>query len=158
MLKENQRQQMPDPGPLLQGDMRLLPFPSGSFQVVTAGWALGHFTGWFGEDWQAQMRLVLEEARLVLQPGGWLIILETMTTGSTTPAPPSPGLAAYYRWLEQDLGFVSQVIQTDYLFDDLAQAYRYAQFFFGDELAKKVRKQKWVRLPEWTGIWSKRFD
>ncbi len=142
MLKENQRQQMPDPGPLLQGDMRLLPFPSGSFQIVTAGWALGHFTGWFGEDWQAQMRLVLEEAQRVLQPGGWLIILETMTTGSTTPAPPSPGLAEYYRWLEEDLGFDSQVIQTDYLFDDLAQAYRYAQFFFGDELAKKVRKRK----------------
>jgi ubiquinone/menaquinone biosynthesis C-methylase UbiE len=158
MLIENQRQQTPDPGPLLQGDMRFLPFPDNSFEIITAGWALGHFTGWFGEEWQAQISLVLAEVERVLMPGGRIIILETMTTGSTTPAPPSPGLAAYYHWLGEDLGFTSQVIQTDYLFDDLAQAVRCAQFFFGNELAKEIRKENWVRLPEWTGIWFKQIN
>lgn len=109
------------------------------------------------KEWQTQMKKVLAEAQRVLQTGGWLMIIETMTTGSHTPAPPKPGLAEYYRWLEEEFGFRSQVIQTDFLFDDLEQAIRYAQFFFGDELGKKVRKENWARLPEWTGIWSKRF-
>lgn len=158
MLHENQRQQSPDSGPLIQADMRQLPFLNQSFEVVTSGWVLAHFIRWFGEGWQDQINRVLDEVARVLQPSGYLIIIETMTTGSLTPAPPTPGLAEYYRWLEEELGFTSQVIQTDYQFDDLDQAIHYAQFFFGKELAKKVRKQNWVRLPEWTGIWSKQID
>ncbi|MBN2045617.1 MAG: class I SAM-dependent methyltransferase [Anaerolineales bacterium] len=157
MLIENQRQQRPDPRPLVQGDMRILPFSNNCFEIVTAGWALGHFTGWFGDQWQQHMEQVLNEVSRVLKPEGWLVILETMTTGSHTPAPPSEGLATYYRWLEEDLGFETHVIQTDYLFDDLSQATRYAQFFFGIDLAKKVRKHNWVRLPEWTGIWARQI-
>jgi ubiquinone/menaquinone biosynthesis C-methylase UbiE len=158
MLIENQRQQSPDPGPLVQADMRLLPFPTDSYEIITAGWALGHFTGWFGEDWKAQAQTVLDEASRVGQPGGWIIIIETMTTGSHTPEPPSEGLATYYQWLEEDQEFQPQVIQTDFQFDDLAQAIHYMRFFFGVELAKEVRKQGWVRLPEWTGIWAKQLD
>ncbi len=158
MLLENQRQQMPDPGPLLQADMRTLPFPTDSFELITAGWAIGHFTGWFGEDWIRQMTKVLMEIERVLKPGGWGIILETLTTGSHTPAPPTPALAAYYAWLESVLGFSRQVVQTDYLFDNLDQAFHYAQFFFGEELAAQISKEKWVRLPEWTGIWSKQYS
>lgn len=155
MLLENQRQQGTPPALLLQGDMRALPFPDASFKIVTAGWALGHFTGWFGEEWEHQARTVLDEMHRVTVPTGHLIILETMTTGSHTPAPPSEGLAVYYEWLENEWGFTRQVIQTDYLFPDLETAIHYTQFFFGDELAEKVRTNNWVRLPEWTGIWSK---
>ena len=157
MLLENQRQQSPDPGPLVQSDMRILPFPDQQFDIVTAGWALGHFTGWFGKNWQKQIKTVLDEASRVLQPGGWIIIIETMTTGSHTPKPPSEGLAIYYQWLEEELGFQAQVIQTDFQFDDIEQAIHYMRFFFGDELAEKVRKEGWVRLPEWTGIWAIQF-
>lgn len=155
MLRENQRQQAPDPGILVQGDMRRLPFGEKTYDIVTAGWALGHFTGWYPEDWRTQAATVLEEAHRVLPSGGAFIILETMTTGALSPAPPTPELADYYRWLEEDWGFSQQVVQTDYQFDDLAQAVRYARFFFGDDLAKEVRKRNWVRLPEWTGTWSK---
>ena len=157
MLLENQRQQMPEPGPLVEGDMRALPFHADCFQIVTAGWALGHFTGWYPRDWQTQILLVIEEAQRVLVPGGHLIILETLTTGSHTPAPPSKALADYYDWLESDLGFSRREVQTDYLFDSLELAFAYAKFFFGDALAKKVRRQNWVRLPEWTGIWSRHY-
>lgn len=155
MLLENQRQQAPDPALLIRGDMRHLPIDAHQFEIVTAGWALGHFTGWYGADWEAHAANVLEEMHRVVSPDGSLLILETMTTGSLTPAPPNPALARYYQWLEADWGFTRQVIQTDYLFDDLAQAIRLTHFFFGDDLAKKVRKQNWVRLPEWTGLWSK---
>ncbi|MGD2027833.1 MAG: class I SAM-dependent methyltransferase [Anaerolineales bacterium] len=156
MLRENQRQQAPDPGILVRGDMRYLPFHESTFEVVTAGWALGHFPGWYHETWKAEAAQVLEEAQRVLSPGGALIIIETMSTGALSPAPPTPRLAAYYGWLENVWEFSRQVIQTDYQFDDLGQAVQYARFFFGDELAKEVRTRDWVRLPEWTGIWSKK--
>ncbi len=158
MLLENRRQHMPEPGPLVEGDMRTLPFPAGCFEVVTAGWALGHFTGWYPQDWRNHISVALDDARRVLAPGGHLIIIETLTTGSHKPAPPNEVLAAYYRWLEDDLGFFRQEVQTDYLFDSLELAYAYAKFFFGDGLAKKVRRENWVRLPEWTGIWSRKVD
>lgn len=156
MLLENRRQQAPDPGILVRGDMRRLPFHESAFEVVTAGWALGHFPGWYPETWKGEAARVLEEAQRVLSPGGALVIIETMSTGALSPAPPTRRLAAYYDWLEEDWGFSRQVIQTDYQFDDLGQAVQYARFFFGDELAKEVRTRGWVRLPEWTGVWSKK--
>lgn len=157
MLLENQHQQQPDPGPLVEGDMRFLPLPRQTFEIITAGWALGHFTGWFPADWKQQAAYVLEEMQRVVVPGGVLIILETMTTGALTPAPPNASLAAYYEWLQGEWGFHQDVIQTDYLFDDLDQAIQHTAFFFGNELANQVRQENWVRLPEWTGIWSKRI-
>ena len=34
--------------PLIQADMQQLPFRSTSFDIVTAGWAIGHFLSWYG--------------------------------------------------------------------------------------------------------------
>lgn len=157
MLREQSEQRKVQNGTwgLTQGDMRFLPFTANAFDIVTAGWAIGHFTGWYSEEWQAQANLVLEEMQRVAAPGGALIILETLTTGSLTPKPPSPGLAAYYEWLENTWGFTRQEISTDYLFPNLEEAARYAEFFFGAELAEVVRTNNWVRLPEWTGVWGK---
>lgn len=142
---------------LVQADMRTLPFKEKSFDIVTAGWAIGHFTGWYPSDWKEQIELVLEQAVRVLKPSGWMIIIETLTTGSLEPAPPTLSLANYYSLLENLWGFSSMVVQTDYQFETLDQAERYSQFFFGEDLAKLVRKNQWVRLPEWTGIWTKQF-
>jgi hypothetical protein len=91
-----------------------------------------------------------------LKPNGALIIIETLTTGSTTPAPPTQGLANYYARLENQWGFSRQQIQTDYQFQDLEEAMELSEFFFGAELAVKVRQNNWIRLPEWTGVWWKK--
>jgi ubiquinone/menaquinone biosynthesis C-methylase UbiE len=159
MLQENQRQRELAGGNwgLLQGDGRKLPFPDKLFEVITAGWAFGHFIGWYPETWKSEIAKVLEEIYRVSATQAVIIIIETMTTGSLEPAPPHEGLAAYYDLLETEYGFDRQVVSTDYQFDHLDQASRYAQFFFGDELAQKVRVNDWVRLPEWTGVWSKRL-
>jgi ubiquinone/menaquinone biosynthesis C-methylase UbiE len=159
MLQESRRQRDLAEGnwKLLQGDGRRLPFPDSSFEVITAGWAFGHFVGWFPQDWKFQINRVLAEAIRVSIPGGTVIILETMTTGALQPSPPTPGLAEYYQHLEEDHGFTRQVIQTDYIFENLEQACYYMQFFFGDELVQKVKENNWVRLPEWSGVWSKRL-
>ena len=158
MLRENtaQRARVGGAWPLAQADMRALPFPSGSAEVVTAGWAIGHLRGWHADDWQTHIGQVLREMERVAMAGGRLVIMETMTTGSLTPAPPTEGLAEYYAWLENEWGYTGHVIQTDYDFGSVDAAVAQTEFFFGAELAGAIRERGWSRLPEWTGVWAKR--
>ena len=157
MLQEHLRQRVRQNGlwGLVQGDMQLLPLPTGWADVVMAGWAIGHFVGWYGEDWPTRIGRVLREMHRVVRPDGSLIIIETLTTGSLEPAPPSKGLATYYAWLESEWGFQRQQIRTDYQFDSVDEAVAHTEFFFGSDLATAIREQGWARLPEWTGVWAK---
>jgi ubiquinone/menaquinone biosynthesis C-methylase UbiE len=157
MLNENAAQRARSGGAwkLVQGDMRALPFPAACAEVVTAGWAIGHLRGWFDADWQEQIGRVLREMHRVAAPGGSILILETLTTGALTPAPPSQALAEYYAWLEVRWGFSRQAVRTDYQFQTVEAAVAQTEFFFGEELSAEIRRQGWARLPEWTGLWAK---
>jgi ubiquinone/menaquinone biosynthesis C-methylase UbiE len=159
MLQENQRQrgQVNGRWGLTQGDMCTLPFLTGWADVVTAAWCISHLRTWYADDWQRQIGRVLREMHRVLAPDGAMIIIETLTTGSLTPAPPTPALAEYYAWLEGEWGFVRQTIRTDYQFATVEEAVRRTEFFFGEDLAMTIRAQGWVQLPEWTGVWRKKF-
>jgi ubiquinone/menaquinone biosynthesis C-methylase UbiE len=159
MLREHDRQRDLAGGRwgLVQGDLRRLPFPSNSAEVITVGWTLGHFPSWYAETWQEQIAKSLHEAHRVVVPGGAIIIVETLTTGRLTPAPPNAGLARSYAWLEQSCGFTRQEIRTDYQFSSVAEAVARTEFFFGPELAATIRRKGWARLPEWTGVWSKQL-
>jgi ubiquinone/menaquinone biosynthesis C-methylase UbiE len=141
--------------PLVQADMRQIPLVSGWAQLTLAGWAIGHMRTWFSQDWQRQMRITLEEMQRVTEPGGRLVIIETLGTGSLVPRPPLDSLAEYYTWLEQEWGFSRCEIRTDYHFDSVEAAVVHTEFFFGSELADKIRSNHWRRVPEWTGIWTK---
>ncbi len=88
------------------------------------------------------------------KPGGTLIIMETMGTGVQQPAPPNPALADY-AWLENEHGFTRQVIATDYDFGSVDRAAELCGFFFGAELAARVRANGSSRVPEFTGIWRR---
>lgn len=158
MLQENERQrgQMMGQWRLAQGDNRALPVPTGWAEVVTAGWAIGHLRAWYSAEWQLQIGRILREMHRVVAPGGALIIIETLTTGSLTPAPPTPGLAEYYAWLEGEWGFERQTIRTDYQFASVEDAVNLTEFFFGADLAAMIRQRGWARLPEWTGVWGKK--
>jgi SAM-dependent methyltransferase len=157
MLREHltQKEQRSGLWGVVQGDMRRLPFPTNWADVVTAGWAIGHFTGWYGDKWPPQIGTVLEEMHRVVAPAGALIIIETLTTGGLEPAPPTRALADYYRLLENDWGFTRQQIRTDFQFGSVDEAVARTEFFFGSELARTVRDKAWARLPEWTGVWGK---
>ncbi len=159
MLGEHQKQKQQRRGRwgLIQGDMRILPFPSDWADMVTAGWAIGHFTGWYATEWQTQAKRVLQEMHRVVAPEGAIIIMETLTTGSLTPAPPSKGLAQYYAWLENEWGFIRQEIRTDYQFSSVDEAIAKTEFFFGPDMAATIRAKGWSRLPEWTGVWGKQI-
>lgn len=143
---------------LLQGDMHCLPFPNEWAEVVLAGWALGHFVGWYEQNWRQRVEQVINEMQRVLSPGGTIIILETLGTGSLKPAPPHDGLAQYYDLLEKKFEFNRNEISTDYRFETISQAIEKSEFFFGPDLTEKIQANQWTRIPEWTGIWSKQDD
>lgn len=134
-------------------DNRRLPVADGVADLSIAGWSFGHSVSWHPDMWQREIGQMLAEMRRVLRPGGTMVILETLGTGRDTPQPPHAGLAAYYRWLEGEQGFSHEWIRTDYEFATLDEADELTRFFFGDELADRVRRERLVRLPECTGIW-----
>jgi ubiquinone/menaquinone biosynthesis C-methylase UbiE len=136
-------------------DNRALPAESQSADIAIEGWSFGHYCGWYPEYWREEIGKALAEMRRVLRPGGTAILLETMGTGRETPQPPSEGLAEFYAWLENQQGFHSATIRTDYQFESLQEAERLTRFFFGDAMADEVVRRKWVVLPECTGVWWK---
>jgi ubiquinone/menaquinone biosynthesis C-methylase UbiE len=138
---------------LAQADIRSLPLARGCADVVIAGWAIGHYVGWYGDGWKGAAARALAEMQRTAADGGTLIILETLGTGILRPGAPNAGLAAYYRWLEQERGYTRQVISTDYQFESVEQAAELCGFFFGPEMAARVHANSWARVPEWTGIW-----
>jgi len=138
---------------LVQADNLNLPLRDQTTDAVTAGWTLGHFTGWYPNSWPSRVDQCLVEMRRVLRPGGTVIILETLGTGKESPQPPTDALASYYRHLENDLGFTMTWIRSDYHFRSLDQAVQLSRFFFGDAFAKEVADSGSTYLPECTGIW-----
>lgn len=137
----------------LAADNRALPLASAVADVTVAGWSFGHSVGWYPDDWRIQIQRAIDEMLRLLRPGGTAIILETLGTGSETPAPPTAGLAAYYSFLENDLGFKSSWLRTDYRFQSPAEGQRLLRFFFGDALADRITAEQLTILPECTGIW-----
>jgi ubiquinone/menaquinone biosynthesis C-methylase UbiE len=140
---------------LARGDARALPVRSAFARVAIAGWVFGHFRSWMPEDWRAQIASALSEMRRALMPGGTLIVIETLGTGTTEPAAPSAELAEYYRWLEEDHRMARRELRTDYQFPDVETAARVSGFFFGDDFGARVRRNRWNHIPECTGIWSR---
>lgn len=137
---------------LVAGDNRQLPIAAQTADLAITGWSLGHFVGWYA-DWRNQIGQALAEMKRVLRPDGTIIILETLGTGRETPKPPHDGLAAYYNWLENEQGFATTWIRTDYRFASVDEAEALTCFFFGDELADRIRRNNLTILPECTGIW-----
>lgn len=139
-------------------DNASLPEPDSSADIVIEGWSFGHCVGWYPDSWRQEIGKALAEMRRILRPGGTMILMETMGTGSETPTPPNEGLAECYAWLEGELGFQHRSIRTDYRFESLAEAESLTRFFFGDGMAETVLQNNWIILPECTGIWWLKRD
>lgn len=142
-------------GRLAVGDARALPtVERASFDVAIAGWVFGHFRSWYADDWRREIAVGLDAMKAALRPGGALVILETLGTGATEPAPPKPELAEYYAWLESAHRMQRDAIRTDYLFESAEDAAAKMAFFFGEPFAERVCALGSARVPECTGIWS----
>ncbi|HAJ05901.1 MAG TPA: hypothetical protein DCL76_05045 [Chloroflexi bacterium] len=157
MLMENVRQRSIHSGSwlLLQSNAELLPLSTKCFDVITAGWALGHSCSWH-IDWMIRLDKILTEMHRVIRSRGVMIIMETLTTGSDIASPPTKELSDYYDWLENTWDFTRHEIRTDYKFEDETDAIQNTEFFFGDQLSDMIRENSWSVVPEWTGVWYKR--
>lgn len=130
-------------------DHRALPLADHCADVSIAGWTLSMLSGRaYPETWRREIDQAVRQMRRVLRPQGTMIILETLGTGSGSPHPPTEALAAYYSMLENDYGFASMWIRTDFKFESAAEADELLRSFFGDELADRVVRENLKILPE----------
>jgi ubiquinone/menaquinone biosynthesis C-methylase UbiE len=140
---------------LAVADMRRVPFPDACADMVVAGWSFCYLAVWGEDHWKNELESGISEAMRVLRPGGAIILFENFGTGSEKPAPP-PHLNGYFDYLKGK-GFQSDWLRTDYDFASMQEAMDLSNFFFGDELAGKVKQNQWKILPECTGIlWLKK--
>lgn len=136
---------------LAVGDNARLPVKDGFADLVVSGWSFCYLAVWSGDQWRARLQAGLDGIQRVLRKGGTMVILETMGTGFEAPNPP-PHLDHYFQFLKE-AGFSFKWIRTDYQFASQAEAEELSEFFFGEELTKKVQQNQWVVLPECTGVW-----
>lgn len=139
---------------------RHLPLGDAQVDVALAGWTIGHTTVWQPGAWQDEVARVVREMERVVRPGGRLVILETLGTGSEEPFAPTEDLARYYAWLEQEAGFIHRWFRTDYRFESVAEADGCLRFFFGDDLADRIGRKRAAGstvVPECTGLWWRKL-
>jgi ubiquinone/menaquinone biosynthesis C-methylase UbiE len=138
---------------LAVADHRNLPLKDGIADVVISGWSVRYLALWSEEGWRREVWEALREMERVLGRKGMIILLETEGTGYEQPEAPEK-LRGYYEYLEEE-GFSRKWIRTDYEFESLEEAKELMGFFFHEEMATRVEEEKWVRVPECTGIWWK---
>ncbi|MGH8245911.1 MAG: class I SAM-dependent methyltransferase [Gammaproteobacteria bacterium] len=132
-------------------DHRYLPAASASADLIISGWSVSYLAVWNPERWREELDGWMKEVRRVLRPGGTVILLESLGTGNETPVK-LDHLANFYPWLDE-AGFQGKWIRTDYRFESLDEAVELAEFFFGEEMGARVRKERLVVLPECTGVY-----
>jgi SAM-dependent methyltransferase len=147
------RRQLGDRFDAVLADVREVALPPRSADVALAGWALGHFCEWYAPEFLVEIEAVIAKMNDALVAGGTLVVIETLGTGTAHPGPPNAALATYYRWLEGVLGMQREELRTDYRFASPAAAADALEFFFGTELAERVRASGSAIVPEWTGLW-----
>jgi ubiquinone/menaquinone biosynthesis C-methylase UbiE len=134
-------------------DHRQLPVADHSVDLVISGWSVAYLVVWHAETWQVELGKWMDEMKRVLKPAGKIILFESLGTGNETPIQ-LEHLKDYYPWLDE-AGFQSKWIRTDYRFETMEEAADLAGFFFGAEMADRIRADELVILPECTGVWWK---
>jgi len=132
-------------------DHRSIPVADHSADLVVSGWSVADLYVWHPETWKVELGKWLGEMKRILRPGSFIVLFESLGTGNESPIK-LEHLKEYYPWLDE-ADFQNKRIRTDYKFESVEEAEELARFFFGDELGDKVRQNKWVILPECTGVW-----
>jgi ubiquinone/menaquinone biosynthesis C-methylase UbiE len=134
-------------------DPRQLPIPDDCADLVVSGWSVAYLVVWHPETWRDELQKWMDEMKRVLKPGGQIILFESLGTGNESPIQ-LEHLKEYYPWLDE-AGFQNKWIRTDYQFESMEEAADLAGFFFGDEMANRIRERGSAILPECTGVWWK---
>jgi ubiquinone/menaquinone biosynthesis C-methylase UbiE len=141
-------------GFIAAGDSREMPLLSGCAEVAIAGWSLAQIATWHWDQWREEYGRAVDEMIRVVRPGGKVLIIETLGTGTTDPKPSKENLKIVYNYLEEERGFASTWIRTDLRFSTKKEAREIVASIFGDEaLEAAIETEDGVILPECTGIW-----
>jgi ubiquinone/menaquinone biosynthesis C-methylase UbiE len=132
-------------------DHRHLPVMDRSADLVVSGWSVSYLAVWNEELKTGELDVWLEEMRRVLRKDGSIILFESLGTGNESPIH-LEHVESTYQWLD-GVGFQNKWIRTDYRFESVDEAVELAGFFFGEELAQRVRERRLATLPECTGVW-----
>lgn len=130
----------------------------GGFQAVAEGWSFGHTVLEHRERIPGITAELVEACRSCLSCRGPVIIIESLGTMADAPEAPGPGLAAFYRELEDVHGFSRTVISTDYRFESATDAARIMGHFFGPDMHRKILQAGSAVVPEFTGIWHRDME
>lgn len=136
-------------------DHRQLPVGDHSADLVVSGWSVSYLSVWEPEHGQAELDKWLVEMKRVLRRDGMIILFESLGTGYEEPSR-LEHVESTYQWLDAN-DFGNKWIRTDYRFESLEEAAELAGFFFGEEMAERIRKNQSVILPECTGVWWRRL-
>ena len=128
-----------------------IPVEDNSADLGIEGWSFAHLTEELPEKEGLQaVQQALDEMQRVVRPGGMMVLIETLGTGTETPAP-SERLQTLYSYLKQQ-GFQHRWCRTDYRFSSREEAEELLGFFFGPEMLETLHGEEWT-LPECTGFW-----
>ena len=136
-------------------DHRQLPVHDRSVDLVVSGWSVSYLAVWDQEHGQTELDKWLIEMERVLRSGGTIILFESLGTGNEEPVRLEHVETAYQR-LDAN-GFDKKWIRTDYQFESVDEAADLAGFFFGAEMADRIRENRSTILPECTGVWWRRI-
>jgi ubiquinone/menaquinone biosynthesis C-methylase UbiE len=134
-------------------DHRHLPVEDHSADLVVSGWSVAYLAVWYPETYRDELEKWMSEMKRILKQNGKIILLESLTTGSETPVP-LEHLKNYYAWLDE-AGFENKWIRTDFQFESVEEAAESLGFFFGEDMANRIREKGSEIVPECTGIWWK---
>jgi ubiquinone/menaquinone biosynthesis C-methylase UbiE len=132
-------------------DHRQLPVQDHSVDLVVSGWSVSYLAVWNQENGGAELDQWLTEMKRVLRKDGLIILFESLGTGNESPIR-LEHVESTYQWLD-DNGFENKWIRTDYQFESVGEAADLAGFFFGADMADRIREDRLVILPECTGVW-----
>src|SRR5687767_2482 len=136
-------------------DHRHLPVEDHSVDLVVSGWSVSYLAVWDPEGATQELDKWLIEMSRVLRKDGIIILFESLGTGNESPIR-LEHVESTYQWLDSN-GFHNKWIRTDYQFESLDEAVDLAGFFFGAEMADRVRERRLVILPECTGVWWRKI-
>lgn len=134
-------------------DHRQLPIPDHSADLVVSGWSVSYLAVWNEEKQTSELDIWLNEMKRVLRAGGTIVLFESLGTGNEEPIR-LEHVESTYQWLDAN-GFEHKWIRTDYRFESVDEAADLAGFFFGEEMAVRIRENRSNILPECTGVWWK---
>lgn len=135
------------------GDARRLPIADDWADAAIAGWVFGHLTEWYSDTWEEALGQAIAEMDRVVRPGGIEVVVDTLGTAATAPAPPTPALGRYHDALET-MGFARTVLATDYEFSSINESIELLDWFF--DLGDWARQHNNPVVPEFTGWWQRR--